>query len=111
MYLVDPICAGYVDEFIITGIIVNTTLALASIVLIVIGILNATRVNANSFIAKVEKRMVLYTLVSSILIIAWFGSIYLSFQIPSMFEFFDNLSVFLFLIQHYPPMVVLVMVK
>uniref|UniRef100_A0A7E4ZUU3 G protein-coupled receptor n=1 Tax=Panagrellus redivivus TaxID=6233 RepID=A0A7E4ZUU3_PANRE len=115
MYINDPACAEYELNFVMTGIIVNTSLAIGTLFIIIFGIIKSPKVVDASTRAKIERKLIIHTCAQSIMLICWFGSIYLSIGLPNlsdeMFTFLDTLSTFLFFMQHYPPMLLPLFLK
>uniref|UniRef100_A0A7E4VAU1 Serpentine receptor class gamma n=1 Tax=Panagrellus redivivus TaxID=6233 RepID=A0A7E4VAU1_PANRE len=107
MYYMSTKCRGLYTLMMTTVQISTAMSAAISFILIAVAVKKSKRYSHNSVNARIEKRMILHAATSSIMLLIWVITIYLTTVFVSMPQFFDNLSFIIFFLQHYPPILLI----
>uniref|UniRef100_A0A7E4UPK7 Vomeronasal type-1 receptor n=1 Tax=Panagrellus redivivus TaxID=6233 RepID=A0A7E4UPK7_PANRE len=110
MYPFDSICAKYTNIYVLTVIFINTGLSVSALLVIILGILRASKVvtiTKNSVIAQLERKMVVYQTISTTLLTLRYICSLLSYFHKSYAELFDTIGLAFYYLQHYLPIMLL----
>uniref|UniRef100_A0A7E4ZWC3 Serpentine receptor class gamma n=1 Tax=Panagrellus redivivus TaxID=6233 RepID=A0A7E4ZWC3_PANRE len=106
-----PECRDYYSAMTTATVISTTCLALLSMLLIIFAVCKSHGTSTSSKKAVIERRMILHTTLSSVMLILWIGTVYMGSVIAQMSDFFSHLSFIVYMLQHYPPMVLIVVIN
>uniref|UniRef100_A0A7E4UTZ2 Serpentine receptor class gamma n=1 Tax=Panagrellus redivivus TaxID=6233 RepID=A0A7E4UTZ2_PANRE len=111
MYVMTDDCMKHYTSMTVAVEISTVCASGISVILIAVAIRKSKSYFLSSTGSKIEKRMILHAAVASWFLLLWVATVYLSNAILSMYKFFDNLSFFIFFLQHYPPMLLILWIK
>uniref|UniRef100_A0A7E4UVC3 Serpentine receptor class gamma n=1 Tax=Panagrellus redivivus TaxID=6233 RepID=A0A7E4UVC3_PANRE len=111
MYSTSGDCMNHYTQMMVVVEISTVSAAAISFILIAVAIRKSKSYLNKSTKAKVEKRMILHAAVASWFLFIWVTNVYLSSVFFNMYQFFDHLSFFIFFLQHYPPMLLILWLK
>uniref|UniRef100_A0A7E4UP86 Serpentine receptor class gamma n=1 Tax=Panagrellus redivivus TaxID=6233 RepID=A0A7E4UP86_PANRE len=111
MYYMSLRCLDHYTLMMTTVQISTAGSAAISFILIAVAVKKSKSYSQSSAKARIEKRMILHAATASLMLLIWVTTVYLTTVIVSMCQFFDNLSFFIFCMQHYPPMLLLLWIN
>uniref|UniRef100_A0A7E4VK93 Serpentine receptor class gamma n=1 Tax=Panagrellus redivivus TaxID=6233 RepID=A0A7E4VK93_PANRE len=101
-------CFAYTDVYVLSVIFINISLTIIALLLIIFGTWWSQKLQArNTAIAKLERKMIIYTTISSSLLVLRYTFSLLSYYNNKHAYVLDGLGTAMYYIQHYAPLFLL----
>uniref|UniRef100_A0A7E4V0H0 G_PROTEIN_RECEP_F1_2 domain-containing protein n=1 Tax=Panagrellus redivivus TaxID=6233 RepID=A0A7E4V0H0_PANRE len=111
MYDTSNTCNAYYLTMMTTFYISTAASATISLILIIVAVKKSQRYSRSSAKTLAERRMIVHAAMALVMLMIWVTTYYLANTIDSMYNLFDSLSFFVFFVQHYPPMLVILWIR